>query len=129
MTDRKEEVGTAGADIDEGVPEEHSFYEIVASEYEERLGERESVRKRWGNIILCLFVLSNLATLGLVYWAFYIDFNSAGHDAGADRIITTEVVLRLINASVIQVGATAVGIVVWAFSGLKGLTFFRREDD
>lgn len=91
--------------------------------------EREKARGNWGWLILLLFFVSTVGTLLLVCWAFYIDqkiiFEQIDLSNKPERIITTEVVLRLISATVFQVGAATAGIIGWAFFGSKGFDIFK----
>lgn len=94
-------------------------------------GERGKARVQWGYSILALFLISTLGTLSLVCWAFYIDqkiiFQDIDLSTKPERIITTEVVLRLISATVFQVGAATAGIIGWAFFGSRGFEIFKGQ--
>lgn len=91
--------------------------------------ERHSARKMWGFVIVGLFCVSTIGTLLLLGWAFWIDqkilFSGIDVNDTSERIITTDVVLRLINATVFQVGAASTGIIGWAFFGSKGWGMFK----
>lgn len=86
--------------------------------------QRRRFREGWMWTILILFCVSVVFTLGLTAFAFFVDYRITFSEdvliaAPYDRIITTEIVGRLITATVVEVSLAASGIVSWAFFSLR----------
>jgi hypothetical protein len=88
----------------------------------ERIALRTQYLREWvaGGIML-LFVVANVVTLGAVYMLVQLDQgNLQGHlITPADRIITNQVIMTLLGATAVQVGAIAVIIARYLFPGAQ----------
>lgn len=91
--------------------------------FQEAKSERGKARNNWGTMVLILFTVSTIGTIALLVFAFCTDRAIAFHPEVLhnqdQRLITVEVVLKLIDATIFQVGAATAVIIGWAFFGSK----------
>ncbi len=85
---------------------------VVNLDYEKFLLSKEVAR--W---ILLLFAISTVAMIGLVIWLASIDVDliERGIVKPENRLITEAVIMSVIGATIVQVGASALAIVASVF--------------
>jgi len=108
---------TAAVNPIDGVDDDTSVSHV--QDFVARRTPRESFQRLWIIMIVCLFPLTTMSTLGLVAWAFYIDAKIALDGISPpqmeSRVITGQTVQTLINATVIEIGSAVAALTAWGF--------------